>query len=343
MPLLLRVLFGIAVSILLAPAQDSNAPAPDPVALEQKLLANPNNDDVRSALMDAYLKANDPEAYAQQVFWLIENRPASPVLGTKGKLKPSGGVLNSASDYQEAKSDWEVQLEKRSQSPAVLYNAAVFLTPSDPVRAVDLLEQARKLAPAQPAYVAAEGTAYLMAFVRDADGNPSLPLTLDSANALRARLTGSSDAELLSGAGKVLVTDGRDPAIKKAGLRLMQRASYEGPKWRSALAEVSPESSVKRTGAMRITSAEAEANLIDKVAPAYPPLAKSGRIEGVVTFTATIDEDGSVQHLDLVSGPPLLVSAARDAVLQWQYKATVVNNKPVAVVTDVSVNFSLSQ
>jgi protein TonB len=91
---------------------------------------------------------------------------------------------------------------------------------------------------------------------------------------------------------------------------------------------------------MRISSAEAEANLIDKVAPVYPPLARSGRIEGVVTFTAVIDEDGSVQHLDLLSGPPM---SARDAILQWQYKATLVNNKPVAVVTEVSVNFSLSQ
>ena len=335
--LLLAVYFVSSLSS----AQDSNAP--DPVALEQKLLANPNNDDIRSALMDAYLKAKDSEAYAQQVFWLIENRPASPILGTKGKLKPSGGPMNSTSDYEQAKSDWEAQLEKHSQSSAVLYNAAVFLTPSDPVRAIDLLEQARKLAPAQPAYVAAEGTAYLMAFVRDADGNPSPPLTLDSANSLKARLTGSSDAELLSGAGKVLVTDGRDPDIKKAGLRFMQRASYEGPKWRSALEKVGPDSRLKSTGAMRISSAEAEANLIDKVAPVYPALAKSGRIEGVVAFTATIDEDGSVQHLDLVSGPPMLVSAARDAVLQWQYKATLVNNKPVAVVTDVSVSFSLSQ
>jgi TonB family protein len=335
------LLFAVYFVSSLSAAQDSNAP--DPVALEQKLLANPNNDDIRSALMDAYLKAKDAEAYAQQVFWLIENRPASPVLGTKGKLKPAGGPMNSASDYEQAKSNWEVQLEKRGQSPAVLYNAAVFLTPSDPVRAIDLLERARKLAPSQSAYVAAEGTAYLMAFVRDADGNPSAPLTLDSANALKARLTGSSDAELLSGAGKVLATDGLEPDVKKAGLRLMQRASYMGPKWRSALEEVSPEARLKSTGAMRISSAEAEANLIDKVAPVYPPLARSGRIEGVVTFTAVIDEDGSVQHLDLLSGPPMLVSAARDAILQWQYKATLVNNKPVAVVTEVSVNFSLSQ
>ncbi len=85
------------------------------------------------------------------------------------------------------------------------------------------------------------------------------------------------------------------------------------------------------------------ANLIKKVTPVYPALAKQARISGQVRFTAIIGKDGSIQNLQLVSGHPLLVTAARDAVSQWIYKPTLLNGEPVEVITQIDVNFSLSQ
>jgi len=85
------------------------------------------------------------------------------------------------------------------------------------------------------------------------------------------------------------------------------------------------------------------ANLIRKVTPVYPQLAKSARIQGVVRFTAIIGKDGTIQNLQLVTGHPLLVEAARQAVSQWQYKPTLLNGEPVEVVTQIDVNFTLSQ
>jgi TonB family protein len=85
------------------------------------------------------------------------------------------------------------------------------------------------------------------------------------------------------------------------------------------------------------------ANLIRKVTPAYPPLAKQARIQGVVRFTVTIGKDGTVQDVQLVSGHPLLVSPAQDAVWQWQYKPTLLNGQPVDVVTTVDVNYTLTE
>ena len=85
------------------------------------------------------------------------------------------------------------------------------------------------------------------------------------------------------------------------------------------------------------------ANLIRKITPVYPPLAKQARIQGVVRFTAVIGKDGAIQNLQLVSGHPLLVEAARQAVTQWQYKTTLLNGEPVEVVTQIDVNFTLSQ
>jgi protein TonB len=86
-----------------------------------------------------------------------------------------------------------------------------------------------------------------------------------------------------------------------------------------------------------------QANLIKKVTPTYPPLAKQARISGQVRFTAIIGKDGTIQNLQLVSGHPLLVAAAQEAVKQWIYKPTLLNNEPVEVITQIDVNFSLSQ
>ena len=82
-------------------------------------------------------------------------------------------------------------------------------------------------------------------------------------------------------------------------------------------------------------------NLIHEVPPVYPPLAKAARIQGSVQFTAIIGKDGQVRNLQLISGHPLLVEAARTAVEQWQYKPTLLNGQPVEVVTQVDVNFTL--
>jgi len=85
------------------------------------------------------------------------------------------------------------------------------------------------------------------------------------------------------------------------------------------------------------------ANLIRKVVPVYPTLAKQARIQGTVRFQAIIGKDGTIQNLQLVSGHPLLVAAAQQAVSQWVYKPTLLNGDPVEVVTTIDVNFTLSQ
>jgi TonB family protein len=86
-----------------------------------------------------------------------------------------------------------------------------------------------------------------------------------------------------------------------------------------------------------------QANLIQKVQPVYPPQAKVDRVQGKVRFTVLIGKDGHVQNVDLVSGEQVLADAAKEAVSQWVYKPTWLNGQPVEVVTQVDVNFTLSQ
>jgi protein TonB len=84
------------------------------------------------------------------------------------------------------------------------------------------------------------------------------------------------------------------------------------------------------------------ANLINQARPVYPPLARQARIQGTVKLTAIISKDGTIQKLEVLSGHPLLIPAALQAVKEWRYKPTLLNGEPVEVVTQVDVNFTLS-
>jgi protein TonB len=75
-----------------------------------------------------------------------------------------------------------------------------------------------------------------------------------------------------------------------------------------------------RSGPVRIGGRVAEANLMRQVQPTYPPLAKSARVQGTVEFTASISKDGKIENLQLIHGHPLLVNAAKEAVLQRRYR-----------------------
>lgn len=93
---------------------------------------------------------------------------------------------------------------------------------------------------------------------------------------------------------------------------------------------------------VRVSNGVQRAMLLREVKPPYPPLAKAARISGVVRLAAVIAKDGTIQKLQLLSGPPLLVKAAMDAVQQWRYKPTMLNGEPVEVITEIEVNFILS-
>ena len=84
-----------------------------------------------------------------------------------------------------------------------------------------------------------------------------------------------------------------------------------------------------------------EAKIIARPNPIYPPLARQARIQGRVVLHAIIDKDGRVSELQVVSGHPLLVKAALDAVQNWRYQPTILNQEPVEVDTTIDVNFVL--
>ena len=85
-----------------------------------------------------------------------------------------------------------------------------------------------------------------------------------------------------------------------------------------------------------------QAKLVSQTRPVYPPMAKQARISGVVHLSALIGKDGNVVNLAVISGHPLLVQSALDAVKTWVYHTTLLNGEPVEVLTQIDVNYTLS-
>jgi len=92
---------------------------------------------------------------------------------------------------------------------------------------------------------------------------------------------------------------------------------------------------------VRVSGAIQAGMLARQVQPEYPLLARRARIEGTVVLKAIIASNGTVKELNLISGQPLLVEAAMNAVRQWLYKPTYLNGQPVEVITEIDVNFHM--
>jgi hypothetical protein len=91
---------------------------------------------------------------------------------------------------------------------------------------------------------------------------------------------------------------------------------------------------------IRVGGNVAQANLVNAVAPEYPEEAKAAHISGTVLLHAIIGTDGTIQRLEYISGPPLLMTPAFDAVHQWRYKPTLLNRHPIEVDTTISVVYT---
>jgi periplasmic protein TonB len=89
----------------------------------------------------------------------------------------------------------------------------------------------------------------------------------------------------------------------------------------------------------RVSWGVMEGLLITKVDPDYPRDARNKGIQGDVILSADISREGNVVELTVVSGHPLLVEAALQAVVQWKFKPYQLNGEPVEVEAFITVPF----
>jgi periplasmic protein TonB len=111
----------------------------------------------------------------------------------------------------------------------------------------------------------------------------------------------------------------------------------------TAARPVPPPPSVKPNGPVRVGGHVRQPKVIVQVLPKYPVIARQTHIQGQVRIDAVLDEQGNVVEMKIISGHPLLYQAALDALKQWKYEPTYLNNRPIAVKLIVTINFQLGQ
>ncbi len=135
--------------------------------------------------------------------------------------------------------------------------------------------------------------------------------------------------------------------LERGSLPNIGVAGMEGLGGAGALGSVFGSPDGKITGGaprrVNIAAGVAVGMLVKKVSPEYPPVAKAARVQGTVILQATISTTGDITDLAVIDGPPLLRSAALDAVKQWQYRPYLLNGQPVEVLTTINVIFSLGE
>jgi TonB family protein len=243
-----------------------------------------------------------------------------------------------------------------------------FLGAFDFFDAEDLILKARRLEPDNRGYLGQLAVIYITAL----DPPTRVSTMAQDIESFRRKaaneLDTSSDAQLVGLAGEMLTSSqtitvtGHNPQqeaelrarlnrrneLATTYLKRAQSLDPENPRRRVALERASAEPNIvnmppAEPGVKRITVGGnvQQANIVRKVEPEYPPLARQARIQGTVRFTAVLATDGSVKQLTLLSGHPLLVQAAKQAVEQWRFRPTLLNGEPVEVNTNIDVGFTL--
>jgi len=92
---------------------------------------------------------------------------------------------------------------------------------------------------------------------------------------------------------------------------------------------------------LKISQGVSQGLLIRRVQPRYPQNALSMRVQGAVQMEATINKEGNISNLKVLSGDVVLARAATEAVKQWRYKPYYLNGEPVEIQTQITVNFRL--
>jgi len=333
-------------------------PLPSPQAIENlelQVLQNPEDLQARLNLLQYYLDTAPPSSGVdsgrrsvrlQHILYLVERHPESAVSASKAAYvyRASGAYANAA-DHDEVRDQWLAAIQSHPKDNTVVLNAVKFLQREDPEDAERTLRRAINADPDNRELAANLGFLYAKEIL---SGSPS------------TELEQSSDAIVLAAAGTALPNlakglDSMNERIFRLADEFSSRArqlapddrEIQGPMpfiqyfiaaeetLRGALSPPIPSAPSK----IRVGENVQSANLIRKTAPQYPDMARSTGITGDVRLSIVIGRDGIIQNVQVISGHPLLVKSALEAVETWLYRPTLLNGSPVEVVTTVTVSF----
>ncbi len=306
------------LAVLLIAAIPSPAQTLDAQQLEGDLRVSPEDLSLRQRLMETYKAQNDTRSLAPHIFWTIEHHAESGLAGSVLMQLPAG-----TEEYDRAKQLWQDQVSRNASGP-VLRNAAAFFD-ADPVYALDLLKQAHPLAPEDRDLSLALARAY---------GRALTPEQNESVQRLlKDELAASDDPVLVGGVARILLNrPGRvDTPENDFAMFLMNRAKQLEP---DIERQLTPGSKPR----IPVAPAVQAKKLKEAPSPEYPGNAHASHAE--VRFQVVIGADGNVLRADVMSGHPLFVDPAKAALLRYRYERTLLNGKPVEVLTTVDISFT---
>jgi TonB family protein len=343
-------------------------------AAERRVSSTPFDLDARLQLIQLYNGAASGDSQYRlprfdQIRWLAEQRPAEDVFSFATYVGRAGGFYPNGDDHEAMASLWQSQANRLFDDSRVVTNALRFLSVERKDLAESLFVRAMDARPEDVELRARLGIFYATGFA-GADFPDGQVVTLiqktqrdEWAAHCRQALDASRDARVLVGASVALPnvamrrTGGGSEyeAAVRYSEELLRRAEtlehvtgmpfevqlYATEAHLSSGTRLPPFVSPPPHSRIRVAGPVQMANIASNVAPVYPELARQAHVQGSVRFEAVIDETGRIQDLKLLTGHPLLVMAAMNAVNQWVFKPTLLNGAPVAVITTLEVPFVL--
>ena len=153
------------------------------------------------------------------------------------------------------------------------------------------------------------------------------------------------------------------PALEAAAIKAVKRWKYKPPYWVTGspserqttlfvtlVKGVAPKveegtpagvpGCISAPSRVRVSQSFMQTLLLSRVEPLYPPEAQTEHMEGIVVVRVTVDKGGNVYKVENLSGPPVLVPAAIEAVKQWKYQPYLLNGEAIEVESTVEIGFT---
>lgn len=176
--------------------------------------------------------------------------------------------------------------------------------------------------------------------------SPKTPAVPKPASTIGAADAQTDDVTVIKIQEPIVVKNGRSkPTATPEGAEplpgVIGVASNTGDKELSGIVSAPVNVPAKPAQTLRVSQGVSQGLLLKRVQPVYPSQAMQMRIQGAVELEASISQDGSITKIKVLNGHPVLAHAAVDAVRQWRYQPYVLNGEPVAIQTQITVNFKL--
>jgi TonB family protein len=332
----------------------------DIAALESRVLQAPEDLNARMALLQVYLSMTPPAGHddparrsmrLQQILYLVEHLPQATASGSRtAYVYGANGPYANAADHEAVRDQWLAAVQEHPKDTAVTLNAVRFLEREDLDDAEQVLRRAVEADSENRELAANLGFLYATEILEPSAAVHAREALEQNSNAIVLAGAATALPNLAKGMIGVRPVDQIFDLASELSARARQLApddsDIRGPMpliqyFVAAQETLESASTPASSNPSRIRVGEnvQAFNLIRKTEPQYPEDARKAGISGDVRFSAIIGRDGTVENLQLISGPPLLVDAAIKAAQTWLYKPTLLNGAPVEVVTTTTVSF----